>query len=332
MVFVFVCIVAHFAVVFFCDIWDDEQDAMRFHLIHGLLLFQWMLALCFLLTWYQNYRFEYAIEHLLNEGHSLFYLLNDRNSKLKADDNLERIQQEIKTLAMSPKSISNNDVLLTNQYFNEKTSKAQSFRIIKEHHNEHGDERYSDVSDPDYLELNQLNEFNGVDPVEAAHRRIQTLSQGAFAAEMEMNENRCTSSCSWLCSGCGCIRCLGVTVLKMVRFLPHICLLNGILNGYFGLFVCNLEIIWLQHAITVAVTGCHLIFVLCMNEKQLILQKETGIMRGPRNSINEDIHQKVKFVKTDSNKWRPKKKIKSKKGMSVVDEVEADEEDGVFVV
>ena len=187
MVFVFVCFVAHFGVVFFCDIWDDEQDAMRFHMIHGLLLFQWILALCFLLTWYQNYRFEYAIEHLLNEGHSLFYLLNDRNSKLKADDNLERIQQEIRTLSATPQSVSNNDALLANQYFNENTRKAQSFRIIREHHRV----QYSDVSDPDHLDLDG---FDGLDAVEAAHRRIQTLS--TLDLEMEMNEHRCRPSCS----------------------------------------------------------------------------------------------------------------------------------------
>jgi len=285
--FVLFCLVAHFAVVFYCDIYDDERDALRFHLIHGLLLFQWMMTLCFLMTWFQNYRFEYAIEKLLDEGHSLFYLLNDRSSKLNEDENLKKIQSEIDALSMrstsNPLRISKNDANLLDQNTNENTLRARSFRIIREE--EKKDDEYSEV------ELDAM--------LDIAQRRIKTLDREEERMEMEQ-----TQSC-WM-------RCIGVSALKLIMFLPQICLLNGMLNGYFGLFVCDLEIIWLQHLITVAVIGVHSFCTLCMKEKNLILNKEAAIMRPSSNSLHEDIQHKIQLVKTESDKWRPQRSAKTK--------------------
>merc|ERR1712129_169164 len=115
-------------------------------------------------------------------------------------------------------------------------------------------------------------------------------------------------------------------------YLPALCFVNGVVNGYFGLFVCNLEIIWLQHAITVVVSGVHLLCLQCMDERALILQKETAVMAvDDEEAENEDIHQQIDLVKTNSNRWRPKIQIKRGKGQSVSDHDEEDE-DVVFAL
>ena len=87
---------------------------------------------------------------------------------------------------------------------------------------------------------------------------------------------------------CMCLRILSVGILKLIRFLPWIVFLNGGIWLIFGIYICNIEIIWLQHAISVGVSALYILFSLCMNERHLILQKETQINLNHFKSVSID--------------------------------------------
>eukprot|EP01084_Bolivina_argentea_P142102 249655_1 len=264
-IFVMISILLHEIVVFLTEIFESDHTT-RFNIIHALLLFQWMLCLCFMITWYQNYRFEYAIEKLLDEGYSLYYLMKDKNAKLQMTDNFSEIEKEMNTLSMDHISMSNNDINLGSSGTNIPLKVSNELK-------EENEDSYSSVSDPDDY-INDINE--------------KTKKQLIDFEEKNSGEiGKC----------CKCLRLFSVSWLRLIKYLPLLVFLNGCVWIFFGAYICDIEVIWLQHAISIGVSGVYLIFSCCMNEKHLILQKERQIIKRDKDDNKRD----QKYVNANNN-------------------------------
>ena len=268
--FVLFSVFIHYSIIFMTEVFENEDNKdYRFNVIHGLLLFQWILCLTFLITWYQNYRFEYAIDKLLADGYSLYYLMQNKNTKLLINESLNEITQEMQTLSMhSHHSISNNDINLVTPIPEQSNGIIDGFDVALEEQ----DEDYSDLSDPDDI-------VEDIDEKEKKQRKMIKIS-------------KC----------CACLRFFSVGILRLIRFLPWILLLNGGCWIIFGVYICDIEIIWLQHAISVCVSGLYLVFSLCMNERHLILQKETQINLNHFKSVSIDENGNKMFERDDEER------------------------------
>ena len=64
--YVILSIIAHFVVVFTSDLYQSEET--KFEIIGIYSLFQWMICLSFIVTWYQNFRIEYVTELVLQRN------------------------------------------------------------------------------------------------------------------------------------------------------------------------------------------------------------------------------------------------------------------------
>ena len=273
-IFVLFSILLHYFVIFMTEVFENQDNKdFRFNVIHGLLLFQWVLCLTFMITWYQNYRFEYAIDKLLADGYSLYYLMRDKKAKLELNESLNEIGQEMKTLAMHVRSASVNDMNLPTPTPSNQNSFVSSFNVNGHKGTEEAlyeaneeEEEYSEITNPDDI----------VEDVDY------------FKKTVAMNNVRTTKCCK-------CLRFFSVGILRLIIYLPYIVLINGICWAIHGIYICDIEIIWLQHAISIGVSGLYILFSLCMNERHLILSKESQVMDMKHDEIGEAQKKKRKL-------------------------------------
>ena len=278
---VMTAILVHVIIEFLTEIFNRSYTE-RFNIIHGLLLFQWMLCLCFLLVWFQNYRFEYAIEQLLDDGYSLYYLMKDKRAKLRINDGLSKIDKEMQTLSMDHASMSINDTNLSSiNEINKPIVDSEPFEL-----KELCEDSDSDFSISDIDEDNINNEL------------VEIVEETA-------KDKKDIRNC------CQCLRGLGALFLRLVRHLPLIVFVNGCVWLFFGAYVCDNEVIWLQHSISIGVTGVYLLCSVCMNEKHLLLQKESQIITSDKDEIVMEENTSVMYTES-SRKQMPNRPLPRK--------------------